>query len=88
MVLRIASQSGEATPVQLKLEADITGEWVALLQEECRRHLAPRDTLELDLVGVAFVDRAGVAMVRGASGVRLVGTSPLVDARLGPEGGS
>ncbi|HUR96417.1 MAG TPA: hypothetical protein VMY76_17695 [Gemmatimonadales bacterium] len=88
MVLRISTRIAEGTPVRLKLEGNLTGEWVVLLQHECRRYLDARETLELDLVGVGFIDRPGVAMVRGllARNVRLVGASALVDALLGLEG--
>ena len=84
MVLRISSRQTEGTPVRLTLEGNITGEWVVLLQDECRRHLAARESLELDLVGVGFIDRAGVALVRGllARNVRLIGATALVDTLL------
>jgi ABC-type transporter Mla MlaB component len=90
VVLRISSRIEAGTRVHLKLEGNITGEWVELLQEECRRHLDAREALELDLAGVGFVDRAGVALVRWllARHVRLVGASSLVDTLLSPERGS
>jgi ABC-type transporter Mla MlaB component len=88
VVLRISDCAGDGTPARLRLEGNLTGEWVALLQTECRRYLEAGEPLELDVAGVGFIDRAGVALVRGllARNVRLVGAGSLVGALLGVEG--
>lgn len=84
-MLRISSVTEVGSPVTLKVEGDLTGDWVPLLGAECLRHLDARKTVELDVAGIGFIDREGVAMVHGlfARGVRVVGASALVNALLG-----
>ena len=87
-MLRISTDAETGAPVRLKIEGDIAGDWVPLLETECRRHLDARRQVELDLAGVGFVDRQGVAMVQGlfARGVRVVRASALVNTLLGRSG--
>jgi hypothetical protein len=89
LVLRISTATEAGALVRLKAEGDIAGEWVPLLEAECLRHLDARRPVELDLAGVGFVDREGVAMVQGlfARGVRVACASALVNALLGRSGG-
>lgn len=84
-MLRISSAAESGALVRLKVEGDIAGDWVPLLEAECRRHLDARRPVELDLAHVGFVDREGVAMVQGlrARGVRVARASALVNALLG-----
>jgi hypothetical protein len=87
-VLRISQAAAAGCPVTLKVEGAIVGHWVPLLEAECLRHLQARKRVELDLAGVGFVDRDGVAMVRSlvAEGIHVVGASALVRALLGWSG--
>jgi anti-anti-sigma regulatory factor len=83
-VLRISSATEAGSLVTLKAEGSISGNWVPLLEAECLCHLEARKSVELDLAGVSFVDRDGVAMMRAlvARGVQVVGASALVTALL------
>ena len=87
-VLRISSAAETGSRVTLKAEGTLVGDWVPLLETECVCHLDARRLVELDLAGVSFVDRDGVAMVRSliARGVQMVGASTLVNALLGRTG--
>ncbi|HEX6616713.1 MAG TPA: STAS domain-containing protein [Gemmatimonadales bacterium] len=84
-MLRISTDAEAGAPVRLKVEGEIAGDWVPLLEAECRRHLDARRPVELDLAGVGFVDRKGVAMLQGLleTGVRVARASPLVNALIG-----
>jgi ABC-type transporter Mla MlaB component len=88
LVLRISTDAETGAPVRLRVEGDIAGDWVPLLEAECRRHLEAQRPVELDLAGVGFVDRQGVAMVQGlfARGVRVARASALVNTLLGRSG--
>lgn len=87
-VLRISSAAEAGSLVTLKAEGALVGDWVQLLEAECLCHLDARKLVELDFAGVRFVDRDGVAMVRGlvARGVKVVGASALVNTLLGQSG--
>ena len=83
-MLRISSDDETGLLVRLKAEGTIGGDWVPLLEAECLGHLGSRRLVELDVTRIGFVDREGAAMVRSLveKGVRLVGTSALVEALL------
>jgi ABC-type transporter Mla MlaB component len=85
LVLRISADAEAGAPVRLRFEGEIAADWVPLLEAECRRHLDALRQVELDLAGVGFVDRQGVAMVQGllARGVRVARASALVNALIG-----
>ena len=84
-VLRISSTTESPSAVKLKVEGDLVGDWVPLLEAECLRRVDAGKRVELDFVAVGFIDRAGIAMVHGLSarGVRVVGANALVLALLG-----
>lgn len=88
-MLRIEKVSEDADSVTLRLEGRVVAQWVTALEEECRRVLQGSKRLNLDLVGVTFVDRAGVAMLGKMNGerVRVVSSSPFLRELLRcPEG--
>ena len=60
MTFRITRQEGSRSRATLKLEGRVVGEWAALLERECSDLLRSSTSVRLDLVGVSFVDRAGV----------------------------
>ena len=76
--LTIISQTREE--VVLKVEGRVSGEDVALLEEEGTRLLGETERLVLDLKGVKFIDEAGVDLLRRWKGDELVlrGASPFV----------
>ena len=72
----------------LKVEGWVSGEDVALLEEEGTRLLGETERLVLDLEGVRFIDREGIALLKRWSGERLVlrGASLFVRTVLEEEG--
>lgn len=83
-MLRISVTSQTPTEVVLKLEGWMVREAVGLLQQEGRRWLDQGRRLVLELDGVCFIDRAGLELLVGWTGSRLVlrGGSPFVGAQL------
>ena len=78
------------TPEQAVLQIDgwVSGANVTLLEEEGTRLLQEAERLVLDLSGVRVIDQAGLALMQGWSGERLVlrGASPFVNRLLATEG--
>jgi ABC-type transporter Mla MlaB component len=66
-MLRITHEKGTRSRVTLRLEGSLVGQWAALLERECSVALGSRHTLNLDLTGVNFVDRAGVEVLERLS---------------------
>lgn len=63
-MLRITRvREGEAV-TELKLEGQIAGDWVPLLEHECRASTERGRKVVLDLEDVMFVDRCGVDSLR------------------------
>lgn len=62
-MLRIEKVGEDAATVILKLEGRMVAQWVTALKEECQRVLRGPKRLVLDVAGVTFVDRDGVAML-------------------------
>ena len=71
-MLRLTILSQSAQEVVLQVDGWLTGENVALLEREGTRHLQETRRLVLELEGVRFIDRAGVALLQQWSGERLV----------------
>lgn len=63
MILRISIVESSEQPATLRLEGHITGPWVEALEEICECRLRDDEGLILDLGGVSYVDRDGVALL-------------------------
>ena len=85
-MLRITVMSHTGEEVALKVEGWVSGVNVSLLEQEGARYTGKR--LVLDLAGVQFIDEAGIALLRGWSGERLVlrGGSVFIRALLTDNG--
>ena len=72
----------------LKVEGWVSGAEVALLEEEGTRLFQETNRLVLDLKGVKFIDRTGIALLQRWSGERLVlrGASPFLQTLLQKHG--
>lgn len=70
-MLRLTVVSQTCEEVVLKVEGWVSGENVALLEEESTRLLREAERLVLDLDGVQFIDREGIALLKRWSGKRL-----------------
>jgi anti-anti-sigma regulatory factor len=78
-VLRITASNGSATTT-LKLEGKLNRHSVSEFAKSCLPHLEEPGNLLLDFSSLAFVDDAGVKVVRDLirRNVRIRGCSPLV----------
>ena len=83
-MLRLTRISLGTSEVVLKVQGQIVGEWVALLESECRELLATERQITLDLSEVSYLDRQAVRLLRefrlGSLG--LVNCPPLVEELL------
>lgn len=88
MTLRITRDDGASPRTKLKLEGRLVGEWAALLDRECSALLRSSVSLELDLSGVSFVDRAGIDVLARLSlvGVEIRDCTDAVGSVLQGEG--
>lgn len=84
--LTVISQSGEETI--LKVEGQVSGSNVVLLEEEGTRLFRETQRLVLDLTDVRFIDREGLAVLKRWAGDRLVlrGASLFLRTRLREHG--
>ena len=78
-MLRITTVN-EPSGKSLRLEGRIAGDGIAVLETECERWLAREQSVLLDFVHVAFVDRRGVELLRSLRrrGVEVSGVPPLI----------
>jgi anti-anti-sigma regulatory factor len=63
-MLRLTRTSLGTSEVILKAEGQIVGEWVALLESECRELLATERHVALDLSDVSYLDHQAVRILR------------------------
>jgi ABC-type transporter Mla MlaB component len=63
-MLRISENGLSDEYMVLRLEGQMTGQGVIEVQKVCERCLASGRKLTLDLVGVLFVDRSGIALLQ------------------------
>ncbi len=63
-MLRIRKIVDSPSETTLHLEGKVTAEWVAVLEEECRKVLRATRRIRLDLTAVDFVDPRGVTLLR------------------------
>ena len=72
--------------VLLRLEGQVSGQWVEELRRACSEHPdnGHRSQLALDLAEVSFIDAAGVALFRELTSrrVRLTNCSPFAAEQL------
>lgn len=71
-MLRITVISQTKEDVVLKVEGQVSGKDVALLEQEGTRWLRDGRCLVLDLSGVRFINRAGIELLQHWSGERIV----------------
>ena len=71
-MLRLTVTSQTSREIVLKVEGWVAGGQVDLLEEEGARQLQEAECLVLDLNGVRFIDRAGIALLKRWAGERLV----------------
>jgi len=83
-MLRLTRTSLGTSEVVLKAEGQIVGDWVALLESECRELLATERRVALDLSDVSYLDSQAVRILRELTrgSLGLVNCPPLVEELL------
>ena len=86
-MLKIETTKDAGRGVTLHLEGRLIGPWVEELRVACAQAGRGRMQVIVDLGGVAFVDRAGIALLRELADhdTRLAGCSPFVAEQLRPQ---
>jgi anti-anti-sigma regulatory factor len=83
-MLRLTRTSLDTSEVVLKVQGQIVGDWVALLESECRELRAKERHVALDLSDVSYLDPQAVRMLRELTrgSLGLVNCPPLVEELL------
>ena len=83
-MLRLTRTTPDPTATILKAEGQIVGDWVGLLEAECRQLLATEPRVLLDLADVSYLDPQAVRTLKALTGesLRLVNCPPLVEELL------
>ncbi len=70
--------------VTLKLEGQLLGDWVSVLEEECRKLLQEKKTLTLEMAEVTYVNQPGLDLLRrlAAQNVELANCSSVIENLL------
>jgi anti-anti-sigma regulatory factor len=63
MMLKITTIQESRSDVLIKLEGKITGQWVVLLEEECRSYLLQEKSVHLDCSQIDFIDARGIEVL-------------------------
>ena len=79
-MLRISADEAVGEPILLRLDGQITGPWVKLLQGTCEAWLKNGSRLAVDLKNVSFADREGIELLRnlGDRGVKILNALPFI----------
>jgi ABC-type transporter Mla MlaB component len=83
-MVRLTIRSQTPKEVVLAVDGWVSGKNVPILEQEGERLLGEAERLVLDLKGVKFIDREGLALLKRWSGKRLVlrGASPFLHTLL------
>jgi hypothetical protein len=83
-MLRISTIEEAGETVKLRIDGQVSGQWVKLLQKTCEGHLERGLQLTIDLRNVSFVDRDGIALLGKLTdcGVEFVNASPFIAEQL------
>jgi len=70
-MLRISAVEVPGEPVLLRLDGQITGRWVKLLQRTSEARLRKGSQVTMDMKNVSFADRDGIALLRNLTDRRV-----------------
>ena len=87
-MLRITKIAENGLPVTLRLEGKVHGDWVSLLEQECRALISQKKTVLLDFSNVTFMGHRGVEMIRRlpARRIRIVNGDAFIEDLKDREG--
>lgn len=83
-MLKISTSESSRAMETLRLEGHLGGPWVDELRRCCERVISKGKRLTLDLADVSFIDRDGVAFIRGltSANAEVRNCSPFVAMQL------
>jgi anti-anti-sigma regulatory factor len=83
-MLRITRIEINGSAVTLKLAGKIHGEWVVLLERECRALIRQKKDISLDCSEVTFIDSNGVSMMQhlGPTGIHIINPPDFIETLL------
>jgi ABC-type transporter Mla MlaB component len=83
-MFRISENDASPERVTLLVEGSISNHWVEIMREVCAQSLEKSHQLVLDLAGVTFADRLGIALLQELQRrqVQLVNCSPFLKEQL------
>jgi hypothetical protein len=69
-MLKVSTSKAADGAVTLRLDGQVAGPWVNVLQGACDEHLLKGSPVVLDLRNVSFADREGIELLRGLANRR------------------
>src|SRR5690348_1251104 len=80
MMLKISADEAVGEPILLRLDGQITGQWVKLLRGTCEVSLENGSRVAVDLKNVSFSDREGIELLRNLAdrGVEVLNALPFI----------
>jgi ABC-type transporter Mla MlaB component len=87
-MLRISANEVAGEPLTLRLDGQLNGQWVKLLQRTYEAQLKKGVQVALDLKNVSFADRDGIALLRNLKdrGVEILNALPFIAEQIKREG--
>jgi ABC-type transporter Mla MlaB component len=87
-MLRISANDLAGESVLLRLDGQVTGRWVKLLQGTCEAPLKNGAQVSIDLRNVSFADRDGIALLRSLAErrVEILNALPFIAEQIKREG--
>ena len=83
-MLRISANEVASGSVLLRLDGQVTGQWVELLEKTCEVQLNNNARVTIDLKNVSFADREGIMLLRRLTdcGVEVVNGLPFIKEQI------
>jgi anti-anti-sigma regulatory factor len=83
-MLRISAIEEAGEPVRLRLDGQVAGKWVELLERTCEAELEKHGRVTIDLRNVSFADREGIELLQSLTDhkVELLNASPFVAEQI------
>ena len=83
-MLKISVIEAAAGPMTLRLDGQITGRWVELMQGMCEVQLKKGLRVSLDLRNISFVDRDGITVLRSLANrqVKFLNALPFIAEQI------
>ena len=83
-MLRISADDLTGEFISFRLDGQVTGRWVKLLQRTCEAQIKKGARVIIDLKNVSFVDRDGIALLRSLTDrqVEFVNALPFIAEQI------